>query len=124
MKVPLKIDPEPGFTPEGHFTVHWLRSLPFFLASAGRLVHRVKAAKTHMRHGERSHDTTIYLCGGIGHRGEFLAEPPANRLVCEVCEFQARRKRLPTADDLAGRHCHVGRVKVEQTCCREEKERN
>jgi hypothetical protein len=126
MKIPLKIEREPGWEPEGHHTVHWKSALPFFYNSRGWLVHRVRSAHTYIRHGETKHSVVHYLCGAIGSVsfGEFFADPPSNRLVCESCEFIARKRKLPSADELAGRHCHVGRIRVEQTCCREEKERN
>ena len=47
----------------------------------------------------------------------FLAAPPADKLLCEACERSAVLAGLPSADELAGRHVHIGKIKAVQTCC-------
>jgi hypothetical protein len=108
--------------------VVWKKSLPFFVNTRGFLTHRVSWVYSIIYKGELSHTAVGYLCGnsgieGTGH-GLFYEDPPADRLLCELCENIAIRRRLPTADQLAGRHIHVGRIRVEQTCCIEKKESN
>lgn len=47
----------------------------------------------------------------------FLAAPPDDKLLCEACERNAVLAGLPSADELAGRHVHLGKIKAVQTCC-------
>jgi hypothetical protein len=107
---------------------YWDRSLPFFHASAGILLHRVANVLDFLRGGRVTHTAVHYLCGNssfVRRGAEFVADPKkAGRLVCSFCEFRARQQRLPSADKLAGHHVHVGRLRVEQVCCRDHKERN
>ena len=111
----------PTYGREGRDYVHWERSLPFFRASAGILLHRVASALDFIRGGSVSHTAVHYLCGNTGFvrdGAEFVADPKkAGRLVCAVCEFRAKQKGLPSADRLAGHHVHVGRLIAVQTCC-------
>lgn len=108
--------------------VVWKRALPFFVNTRGFLIHRVAWAYSIIYNGELKHNVAGYLCGnsgveGTGH-GIFYDNPPTDRLLCELCENIAIRRRLPKADDLAGRHVHLGRIRVEQTCCTEQREKN
>lgn len=58
-----------------------------------------------------------YLCNNqTTADGEFLSEPPANRLVCQACELAAKRKGKPSSEELVGRHVHVGKIRVERVC--------
>jgi len=67
----------------------WKKSLPFLVNPRAYLVHRVRAASSHVFNGEHRHDTADYWCGNIG-RGEFVAEPPEGSLLCAACEAAAR----------------------------------
>jgi hypothetical protein len=109
----------------GWATKYLPRSLPFFQNERGMLAHRVKSIAEHYRDGVLSHRSVDYLCGngtGVRAGGEFLAEP--TRLLCAFCEFRAQQAKLPSADRLVGRHVHIGRLRVEQTCCQDKKDRN
>lgn len=123
-KVALKLRRE--HDDRGYVTTRqWKESEPFFLNPRGLLIHRVASAGSILYGGKRHHDYVHYLCGNqTTAAGEFLATPPKDRLLCEMCEFAAKRKGMKSADKIARRHVHVGRIKVEQTCCRHEKESN
>lgn len=123
MKVPLKIRPCGGQTPDCFTEVHWTHAAPFLLNPRGILVHRLQSVKCHMESGRYRHTSVDYLCGngtcGKGV-GEFLHEPPPDRLVCAVCEGIAISRGLPSSSELAGRHVCVGRLKAERLCCNTE----
>lgn len=123
-KVLLKVKPDR--CGNGALTsMQWKKALPFYLNPRGLLIHRVESVTTYFLHGKRSHIAVTYLCNNSTTAdGEFLAKPPAGRLVCHSCELFAKKKRKPSADQLVGRHVHVGRIRVEQACCCEQKERN
>lgn len=111
----------PSYGRDGRDFRYWNRSLPFFHASAGILLHRVRNVLEFIRDGKVSHTAVHYLCGNssfVRRGSEFSADPKkAGRLVCTACEFRAQRQRLPSADKLTGHHCHVGRLVAVQTCC-------
>lgn len=105
---------------------HWTKALPFFFNHRGLLVHRVHSALTFLNaKGEDRHSSIHYFCGNGGclDYGELLADP-GKRLICARCEFLAQSNRKPSADQIVGRHCHVGRIRVEQTCCTKHRESN
>lgn len=96
---------------------------PFVHNRAGLLIHRPKSAVLYNLH-KRPHYAVMYYCGnGVTDSGgklSFMATPPADQLLCEVCESRAVMAGLPSASELAGRHVCVGRLKVIKTCCKEE----
>lgn len=100
---------------------YWNRSLPFFRSSAGVLLHRVTSVLEFIRHGKVTHVAVHYLCNNSSflRRGaEFVADPQADcRLVCTACEYQARKRKLPSADKIVGHHVHTGRLVAVQVCC-------
>ena len=97
--------------------VNWKKALPFFFNPRGVLIHRVRWASTILYDGTVSHHSAHYWCGNSGLRGTFLAEPLEDQLLCQFCEARAVAARQPSADQLCGRHIHVGRAKAVQTCC-------
>lgn len=107
--------------------VQWKRSLPFFLNCRGYLIHRVRSAKTHVDDdGTRRHSSVHYLCGNFTScdDGEFFADPPTDRLLCVFCEFAAKKLSMPSADAIAGRHVHIGKIRAERVCCVEATQSN
>lgn len=111
MKVPLKI--RRGIDSRGF---QWTKALPFFLNSRGVLIHRVESVTTYHIH-RHPHTAVHYLCNGqTVSPGDFLSEPPANRLVCQACELAAKQKKKLSADAIVGRHVHTGRIRVERAC--------
>lgn len=123
MKVPLKAREWPESCRDN--TRPWLKSLPFVKSRVGQLVHRVRSATNHFFGGVYDHYSVNCMCGmSLVGEPEFYDEPPPDRLVCAACERAANRDQLPSADRLAGRHCHTGSLKAFQECCREAKESN
>jgi len=118
--------PDAYFRPPLDTVIQWRESLPFFFNRRGVLIHRVRSALTFVRGGVPGHSWIHYLCSNTGSldRGELLAEPPADRLVCAQCEAFAASHGMPSADELCGRHVHVGKIRAEQTCCRDQREAN
>lgn len=105
--------------------VQWKKSLPFFLNFRGLLIHRVESVTTYVHRDDRKHNAVHYLCNGqTTGEGEFLAKPPANRLVCQACELAAKRKGKPSSAKLVGRHVHIGRIRAERVCCNGTASRN
>lgn len=97
--------------------IQWIESLPFFRNPRGLLIHRVESVVTMIHASGRTHNGIHYLCNAqTTADGEFLAEPPANRLVCQACELAAKRKGKPSSEELVGRHVHVGKIRVERVC--------
>lgn len=126
-KIPLKKESTPpAYHTERNFTVQWRMALPFFINNRGILIHRVRSVRSFLRDGELNHSSIKYLCGNNGSLGDgsLISEPPADRLVCAACEAFAFAHGLPSADQLVGRHCHVGKIRAEQTCCCEQRESN
>lgn len=107
---------------------YWDRSLPFFCASNGILLHRVANVLDFLRNGKLTHTAVHYLCNNssfVRRGAEFVADPAnAGRLVCSFCEFRANQQKLPSADRLVGHHVHVGRLRAVQVCCCDHKENN
>lgn len=118
--VPYRMEHERGTLPSSWEQRQWKRGRPFFQNPRGLLTHRVRSVKTHLRDGKISHYSCDYLCGNGGRfdsRDDLLIEPPEGRMVCQLCEFTAKRQGKPSADELVGRHVHVGKLRVEQVCC-------
>lgn len=127
MKVPLRQEDYSCFDSNPRMgVVQWKSSLPFFVNRRGYMIHRVRSAASHLWDGEFSHSTVHYFCGNSGRiqYGDLYSDPPAERLLCELCELLAKKAGLPSADELAGRHVHVGKLRAERTCCNEKREAN
>ncbi len=107
----------------------WSHSAPFVINSMAMLVHRVKhAGDFHDRQGEKTHSWVQYLCGNgtagqTGERITFVADP-GDRLICQRCEQIAANQRLPSADEICGRHVHVGVLRPRRVCCNKNRESN
>ena len=125
-KIKLRIKDDKSKRVEGRDTVQWKASLPFFQNFRGLLIHRVRSARSHIVDGQLSHSSVHYLCNNFGSlcNGELLAEPPLDRLVCAVCEAFALSHGMPSSEQLTGRHCHLGKIRAERVCCRDELESN
>lgn len=120
MKVLLR--PPKPYPPNYRNQIDWTQSLPFNVNPRGILVHRVKSGQTHTEdNGERSHDCVHYWCGNVacGEGVELTADPPEDRILCSACERIAVEAGEKSADELAGHHVHIGRVRAYRECCRE-----
>lgn len=118
MKVKLQVKPEKDVNPRCR-SIQWKKSLPFFVNPRGVLIHRVKRVTTIIWDGKVSHHTAHYWCNNMG-RGEFFEDPPKERLLCTVCESNAVAHGEKTADELAGRHVCLGKMKAHRICCKNE----
>lgn len=118
MKVDLIQDRERHPQPE-HRT--WKKSLPFHVNPRGILIHRVRSVTTMWVNSLRRWDVIGYYCGNAvcGSGRDLTDNPPASRLLCERCELAAELANQKSADELVGRHVHVGRVRPFRTCCKE-----
>ena len=101
----------------------WTKAPPFVANPRGVLLHRVRHVTTYLRGGKDSHHHVDYLCGnGCNVEVETISEvlvsdPPEDRLLCSFCELRARLFKLPSGDDLAGRHVHRGLLVPRRVCC-------
>lgn len=108
-----------------HTTVLWKKSVPFYINHRGVLVHRIKAAASHLNENGSIHHCSIdYWCGNCttSRHGEFTdlrSIDVSAIVVCESCERRATQNGFPTTDLLVGQHVHVGRAKAVRTCCKE-----
>ncbi len=102
--------------------VNWKLCLPFVVNPRGILIHRVKRARTHWSGSkEPDHHSFDYWCGnGCSHRGELFAVPPEDKLLCVRCEAVAVAAGEKPADELAGRHVHIGELRAKRLCCTNE----
>lgn len=102
----------------------WTSAPPFCVNPRGKLAHRVRHV-TDYYHGKRlSHHHVDYLCGNgcnvkAGKTNDVLTSDP-DRLLCTNCEKRAVLLKLPTGDELAGRHVHQGVLVPQQICHLEE----
>lgn len=118
MKVELRQMKEtPGYAGSPHRSVNWRMGLPFVMSRSGILVHRLKAARSHIFEGKYSHDSADYWCGNGGCSRLHFAEPPADRLVCALCEAKAIAAGEKSSDELLGRHVHIGTTRAVRSCC-------
>ncbi len=104
--------------------IEWKEGPAFFVNPNGIMIHRVRSIATHLNTaGRATHEGILYFCGNIGRPGRgrdsgFYDDPPADRLLCSHCEAAAIRARQPTADELTGRHVHIGKLRAEKLCCK------
>lgn len=114
-------DSRQGF---GNRSVPWKKAAPFVVNPRAYLIHRVRFAATHFHDGHYPpHDTAEFWCGNQSTSGglEFVEDPPKDRLLCAYCEAKAIAKGEPSADELTGRHVHLGVLKPKRTCCSDER---
>lgn len=126
-QIPLRTESIPAnFNTDHTRVVQWRKALPFFTSNRGVLIHRVRSAISFLRYGELNHSMIRYLCGSSCslEDGSLLSDPVGGRLVCAACEAFALTHGLPSCDQITGRHCHVGKIRSEQTCCSEHRESN
>lgn len=100
-------------------SINWKKAAPFWFNPRAILIHRPKAVLTLIHEGlkNRSYPVVDYWCGGHAIRGDAVRELPQGKLLCERCEYEAVRNGLPPADEILGRHIHIGWAKAVQTCC-------
>lgn len=98
----------------------WASCAPFIENSRGVLIHRPRHGATYNVH-KYPHVAINFWCGmtvsSDGKNLTFLAAPPEGKILCARCEAIAVANGLLSADELAGRHVHVGRTVAMATCC-------
>lgn len=116
IKLPLERSKHPYSVKE----LPWSTCAPFVENSRGLLIHRPRMVTTYNTL-KFPHIGIGYWCGNHVSGGKnftFLEAPPEGILLCERCELAAVASGLMSADELAGRHVHKGKLKAVQTCCR------
>lgn len=94
------------------------KSLPFAVNSRGVLVHRVRSLGIFLSiDGAYSHHSAHYHCNAFASGVSLVAEPDQAAIVCHVCEARCKYLGLPSAEELVGRHVHVGRKVAIANCC-------
>ena len=101
-------------------SVHWKDSEPFIENKRGELIHRPRAICTHKpAWGGPAYLVIKNLCGssftGYEHLS-VLSKPPKGNYVCARCEQEAKKRGLPTSDELIGHHVHLGGVVAVRKC--------
>lgn len=92
-------------------------SLPFAVNPRGVLVHRVRGFGVFFsKDGNYSHHTAHYHCNNFAHGVKLVAVPDESAIVCQACESRCHYLGLPSADEIAGRHVHVGRKVAIANC--------
>lgn len=95
---------------------------PFIENTRAVLIHRPRWISVYRTNPKKPHLGVHYLCGNgtIGDKNIiFLDRPPANKLVCHNCERIALAGGLPSSDEIAGHHVHLGKVVAVRTCHKE-----
>jgi hypothetical protein len=93
-------------------------SLPFAVNSRGVLVHRVRSLGVYLADdGAYSHHSAHCYCGAFAGGVSLVAAPDPDAIVCQVCESRCHYLGLPSAEELVGRHVHVGRKIAIANCC-------
>lgn len=98
--------------------IEWKSALPFVENSRGQLVHRPMSVVTYL-HQSYPYLAIKYQCGlsACGSKNlTFLSVPPEHAVVCHRCEEFAVLRGLPSSSDIAGRHVHIGGLKVFKKC--------
>jgi hypothetical protein len=104
--------------------MRWTACEPFVDNSRAVLIHRVRYVTTY-KIGPKynAHLAVGCWCGNTmtgTTKFTFMATPPDERIVCARCEEKAVEAGLPTADQLAGKHIHTGKVVAVRLCCNDE----
>lgn len=99
----------------------WKKSLPFVWNPRGVMIHRAKSVHTYgyFSNSKLLRNVVHFWCGNFCNNPEFYSDPPENRLLCVRCEALATQAGELSADELAGRHVHIGKAIAVRTCCQE-----
>lgn len=103
------------------FGIAWKECSPFIDNTKAALVHRPRYVTTH-KIGDKwqAHIAIEAWCGNSftgTKKFTFLDQPPEGKLLCARCEFMAQKSNMPSADSIAGRHVHLGRLVPQKLCC-------
>jgi hypothetical protein len=113
------LNPDAWRNPDHQPMLHLTSTRPFVENNRAALIHRVERMSQYKLGDRRPHLCVKMWCGQ-GQNGlekfTFHDDPPHGKLVCQRCETAAVEAGLPTADELAGRHVCLGKVKAVRTC--------
>lgn len=122
MKITLrKAKPYPAHCQERWLTLDWKKAAPFVVNPRAILTHRVKSVRSHfddLTCESHSHYSVDFWCGNGSSGSPLLVEiPPEDRLLCARCEEVAVKAGEKSAEELAGRHVHIGELRAKRLCC-------
>lgn len=104
----------------------WTECEPFVENTRAVLIHRVRHVELHKIGDKWPAHLAVHAWCGNGYTGmkkfTFLDDLPAGRLLCQRCEVTATANDQPSAEQLVGRHVHLGKVVAQQVCCQATKE--
>ena len=119
MKLEIKIPK--NYTPY-RGSIVWKSCFPFVDNKLAMLIHRPMEVTTYV-HYKKPYIGVKALCGNtfVGNdKFTFIEIIPENsKLLCTRCEAKAIELGLPSADELNGRHIHLGKLIPIKTCCNE-----
>lgn len=100
----------------------WKKALPFVDNPRGILIHRTRSVRTFFWDGELTHSHAFYFCGGACnfHGNVFCEVPPEDRILCALCESNAVAHGYEPAEQIAGRHVHIGGIRAYKMCCQQD----
>jgi len=103
------------------FGIAWKECSPFIENTKAILIHRPRYVTTHkISEKYKSHIAVENWCGNTftgTKKFTFLDAPPDGKLLCARCEAMALKSNMPSAESLAGKHVHLGRLVPQQLCC-------
>lgn len=103
----------------------WQSSLPFFDNCRAILIHRPRFVTTYHNFKDPHLGITAF-CGNSfvgGNNFQFMSAPiEGGKMVCARCELAAVEAGLPTSDELAGFHVHLGKLKAVKLCCKDKEQ--
>lgn len=120
LKLPLQ-QPKPYKIPEySQKRFPWTSCTPFVDNNKALLIHRPRVVVTYKTQ-KIPHIGITFWCGnsacGDDKKFTFTDSPSLNKYLCARCEAAAIDAGLPSADDLAGHHVHIGKLIAVKNCC-------
>jgi len=106
-------------------SIPWDLFAPFVFNPQARLIHRCRSIVTHTGPVNPGRLIIDYWCGGCHYHGHdddlHFDFPDVSRILCARCEAIAVVAGEKSADEICGKHIHVGGIVVEQYCCQKKK---
>ena len=96
---------------------------PFVINSRGLLVHRPKSLGLHCVHedfGGSRHEHCEYWCGNSSNDTgnlTYLNDVESHLVLCTKCEASAVAAGRRRAEEIVGRHVHIGGIRAVAHCC-------
>ena len=97
----------------------WSSCAPFVDNAQALLLHRPRYVTIYRSLGEPH--LAVHMWCGSGQCGTdkftFIDSYDGSKLLCKRCEENAVKQGLPSADELLGKHIHLGKIVAQQVCC-------